>query len=139
MLGSLSDKSNVTDLVGCSDNFVIDLARSVMDSVSSFSESSESHRVSLLVESSLVAESGVILGFQSFSNCFMQRRVGCSPPHFLHCSGGPTSSLIHSAYVRVGRSSLRFAYCFRVLVSFSNDRSERGAFVDHSRVSMSFL
>src|SRR5712672_772020 len=108
-----SGRSNVTDLVGVSDILSILLVRSGIDSVSSFSDSSESHRVSLLVESSSAVGRGVVSGFRSFSKRFMQRRVGCSPPHSLHCSGDPRSSLIRSAYEWVGRSFLCSTFCFR--------------------------
>src|SRR5712675_2108573 len=102
--GLLSGRSNVTDLVGVSDILFKLLVRSGIDSVSSFSDSSESHRVSLLVESSSAVGRGVVSGFRSFSKRFIQRLVGCSPPHSLHCSGGPMSSLIRSAYDQIGRS-----------------------------------
>src|SRR5712672_373789 len=98
VLGLSFGRSNVTDLVGVSDILFMFLVRSGIDSVSSFSDSSESHKVSLFVESSSFTGSGIAPDFRSFSKRFMQRRVGCSPPHSLHCSGGPMSSLIRSAY-----------------------------------------
>src|SRR5712675_3760624 len=113
VLGLSSDRSNVTDLTGVSDILFMLLVRSGIDSVSSFSDSSESHRVSLLVESSSIVGSGFVSGLRSFSKCFMQKRVWCSPPHFSHCSGGPTSSLIRSAYVRVVDSFFGLACCLR--------------------------
>src|SRR5712671_496404 len=97
VFGSSTGRLNVTDLAGVSDIFFILLVRSGIDSVSSFSDSSESYRVSLLVESSSVTGSGFISGLRSFSKCFMQRRVWCSPPQSLHRSGDPMSSLIRSA------------------------------------------
>src|SRR5712672_2346645 len=103
VLGLPSGRLNVTDLVGVSDILFMLLVRSGIDSVSSFSDSSESHRVSLLADSSSTIGRGVASGFRSFSKRFMQRRVGCSPPHSLHCSGDLMSSLIRSAYVRVDR------------------------------------
>src|SRR5712671_1941106 len=87
--GVLSDRSNVTALVGCNDSFVIDSFKSISDSVLLSSDPSKLHKVLLFVELLLVVESGVVLGFRSFSKCFMQKRIGCSPPHSLHRSGGP--------------------------------------------------
>src|SRR5712675_416359 len=126
--GLSSGRLNVTDLVGVSDILFMLLVRLGIDSVSSFSDSSESHRVSLLVESSSTVGRGVVSGFRSFSKCFMQRRVGCSPPHSLHCSGGPTSSLIRSAYERIGCSLFRSMCCFRLLASVFVDELDRGVF-----------
>src|SRR5712671_649417 len=120
------DRSNVTDLVGSSDNLFMFLVRSSIGFVSSFSDSSELHSVSLFVESSSVTGRGVISGFRSFSKRFMQRRVGCSPPHSLHCSGDPMSSLIRSAYVRVDLSALRLMFCFRALASVFREWSKGG-------------
>src|SRR5712672_1970202 len=122
--GLSSGRSNMTDLVGVSDILFMLLVRSGIDSVSS-----ESHRVSLLVDSSLTVGRGVVSGFRSFSKRFMQRRVGCSPPHSLHCSGGPISSLIRSAYVRVGRSAFHSAFCFRASASILVDTLGCGVFV----------
>ena len=127
-LGALSGKSNVTDLGVCSDSFVIASFKSANDSVSSSSDPSELHRVSLFVESSSIVGRGAVPGFRSFSKRFMQRRVGCSPPHSLHCSGGPISSLIRSAYERVGCSLFRSMCCFRLLASVFVDELDRGVF-----------
>src|SRR5712671_5427704 len=128
VLGSSSGRSNVTDLVGVSDILFMLLVRSGIDSVSSFSDSSESHRVLLLVESSSTIGRGVVSGLRSFSKRFMQRRVGCSPPHSLHCSGGPMSSLIRLAYERIGRSLFRSVCCFKVLASVLIDELGCGVF-----------
>jgi len=126
--GLFSGRSNVTDLVGVSDILFMLLVRSGIDSVSSFSDSSESHRVSLLVESSSAVGRGVVSGFRSFSKRFIQRLVGCSPPHSLHCSGGPMSSLIRSVYERIGRSSLCSTCCFRLLASVFVGELDCGVF-----------
>src|SRR5712672_4247825 len=108
-----SGRLNVTDLSLVSDSLFMSFTRLSTGSVSSSSDSLESHNVSLFVESSSVIGRGVVSGFRSFSKRFMQRRVGCSPPHSLHCSGGPMSSLIRSAYVQVGCSVLCSTFCFR--------------------------
>src|SRR5712672_2852699 len=126
--GLSSGRLNVTDLVGVSDILFMLLVRSGIDSVSSFSDSSESHRVSLLADSSSTIGRGVASGFRSLSKRFMQSRVGCSPPHSLHCSGGPMSSLIRSVYERVGRSLFCSTYCFKVLASVFIDELDCGVF-----------
>src|SRR5712672_1921616 len=131
VLGLSSGRSNVTDLVGVSDILFMLLVRSGIDSVSSFSDSSESHRVSLLVESSSTIGRGVVSGLRSFSKRFMQRRVGCSPPHSLHCSGGPMSFLIRLAYERVGRSLFCSTCCLRVSASVFIDELDCGIFIVH--------
>src|SRR5712671_2500755 len=56
-------------------------------------DSSESHSVSLLVESSSVVGSTTVSGFWSFWNRLMHMWVGCSLPHSLHHSGIFTSRL----------------------------------------------
>src|SRR5712671_699320 len=68
-----------------------------VSTLSSSSDSSESHRVSLPVDSSSgtsnvtvfghVGCSAVGSGLWSFLNCLMHMRVGCSPPHSSHRSG----------------------------------------------------
>src|SRR5712672_326387 len=110
---SSSGKTNVTCLVGVSDSSFMSFVRLVTDFSVSSSDSSELHSVSLFVESLSFSESEVASDFRNFSNRFMQRRVGCSFPHFEHCLGGPMSSLIRSAYVRVGVSFFRSLYCVR--------------------------
>src|SRR5712672_4591895 len=65
--------------------------------LSSSSDSSESHRVSLPVDLSsgtsnvtvfgLVGCSLIGSGLWSFLNCLMHMQVGCSPPHSSHHSG----------------------------------------------------
>src|SRR5712675_2538607 len=67
-----------------------------VSALSSSSDSSESHRVSLPVDSSSgtsnvtifghVGCSAIGSGLWSFLNHLMQMRVGCSPLHSLHCS-----------------------------------------------------
>ena len=139
MFGSFSGKSNVTDLVGSSDSLFMSFVRLSISSVSSSSDFSESHSVSLLVESSLVGGGGPVSGFRSFSKCFMQKRVWCSPPHFLHCSGGPMSFLIRSAYVWVDRSPFCSVCCFKALTSVFIDGLECGVFTVHFRASASIF
>jgi len=78
----------VTDLVGISDSCFISLVRSAIDSVSSPSELSESHNVSSFIESSSVIGRGIVSGLRSFSKRFLQRRVGCLPPHSSHGLSG---------------------------------------------------
>src|SRR5712675_1208993 len=133
--GLSSGRSNVTDLVGVSDILFMLPVRSGIDSVSLFSDSSESHRVSLLVESSSTVGRGVVSGFRSFSKRFMQRRVGCSPPHSLHCSGDLMSSLIRLVYVRVGRSVFCSISRFKALASVFIDVLGYGVFTSRFRVS----
>src|SRR5712675_1711040 len=129
VLGSFSWRSNVTDLSGASDNLFMLFVRSVIGSTSSLSDPSESHSVSLLGESSSTSGSGVVSGFRSLSNCFMQKRVECSPPHFSHRSDGPMSSLIRSTYERVDRSLFCLTFCFKTLASAFIDGLSRGVFV----------
>ena len=132
-------RSNVTDLSGVSDNRFISFVRSSIGLASSISDSSESHNVSLFIESSSVVGREAISGFRSFSKRFMQRRVGCSPPQLSHCSGGPTSSLICSAYVPVGFSLFRSTCRVRALASVFVDALDCGVFVARFRVSASIL
>src|SRR5712671_3950841 len=127
--GSSSRRSNVTDLFGTSDNLFIPFVRSAIGSVLLYSDSSESHNVSLFVESSSVTGSGVVSGFRNFSKHFIQKRVGCSLPHSSHRSGDLMSSLICSAYVRIGPWSFSSACCFRALGSVFIDRLGCGVFV----------
>jgi len=129
-----SGRSNATDLSGTSDNLFMLFVRLVIDPVSSSLDSSESYSVSPFVESSSVVKSGVVSGSRSFSNHFMQRRVGCSPPHSLHCSGGPMSFLIRSAYVRVDCSVLRSTFVSGALTSIFIDMLGCGAFTVRFRV-----
>jgi len=129
----------VTDLSGASDNLFMLLVRSVVDSVSLSSDSSELHKVSLFVELSSVSGSGAASGFRNFSNRFMQKRVECSPPHFSHCSGDPMSSLIRSAYVRVGCSLFCSTCCFKALVSVFVDGLGRSVLVMCFRAAVSIL
>ena len=72
----VSSRSNVTVFTGLT---------GLVGGVSS-SDSSESYRVSLPVESSSDVGSRVASGFRSFWNCRMQMWVGCSPPHSSHRS-----------------------------------------------------
>jgi len=101
------------------------------------SDPSESHSVSLFVESSSVIGSGVVLGLRSFLNRFMQRRVGCSLPHSSHRSGDPMSSLIRLVYVRVGCSLFCLVRRFRALASAFIDGLGCGAFAACFRASTS--
>src|SRR5712671_4536665 len=132
-------RSNVTDLVGNSDNLFMSFVRSSIGPISSSSDSSESHNVSLFVESSSAVGSGITSGFRNLSNCFMQKRVECSPPHFSHCSGGPMSSLIRSAYVRVGCSLLCSTCCFKASASVFIDELGRGIFAVLFRAAASIF
>src|SRR5712671_3842369 len=132
-------RSNVTDLSGVSDSFFMFLVKSATGSVSSFSDSSELHSVSLLIELSSVVESEVVSGSRSFSKCFIQRQVGCSFPHSSHRSGGPMSSLIRSVYVRVGLWLFCSACRFKVWASVFVARLGCGVFMVRFKVSASTL